>query len=361
MRREQLLLDVPRVPARKSPRSVAIAALALLVAGGATPLSPRTAVAQEQRPADTADGSAKKKSLLRRAWEIVCPDVGTARSRGAVPEGTWPRRPRPVVRADLTTATFDSVLPFDRRFVVRVVSPDPAVVTRIDMLVTDPECLARLKVNVRFDPVPDDCQVASAADQRTSIIAAKEFAFNVDTPLEPNRAYRFEFILTGNGKEDRREIVAWATTDFRDRFDTDFGALVGQRTGYVGLGSFVHFYFEPIRPREDLREVRSCRRRWAKRANLAGGLSLVEVHGLRDLDQPVRHRFAYGTPAVGVGLRQLFGTPVRFTAGVMWLRQDDANPLVTDDRNKTDLFGAVTFDADLKTLLGPIYGIIGLK
>jgi hypothetical protein len=175
---------------------------------------------------------------------------------------------------------------------------------------------------------------------------------------------------TKKAKDDTVSVVAWTTTTYRDHFDTDLGAVYSARTGYVGLAALLHWYpFQPIRQDEDLRIVANPWRRWAKRINLTTGLSLVKLEDRI----PVDHKLTLGSPVFGIGVRKL--TPPqawphwlrsvvevpRLNAGVILFSQDDANPLVAKARTKAAGFASVTYDANLTSLLGPLYGLFGLR
>jgi hypothetical protein len=352
---------------------------------------------------------------LPRACAATCITwtLATACVTGAPPgpgTGVWPRQPRPVVRADLTTQAFDSVLPFDRRFVMRFKAPEGF--DSVQVVYGRPECIDL--------PGSDPRRCANLATAtRTPLIQRTETAVRISRAVPPNTPYSFRFRVWASQKDElevlrgvldslkaldclrqptpaviaptcasaaeaavRRgddvsrkvvtdgvEIVAWSTTDFRDHFDTDFGAVYGGRTGYVGVATFLHAFATPVQQGDVLDVVESPVRKVLKTVNLIGGLAVAKL----DDRVAVNQRFGFGSPVVGVGLRNvqrwedgptwLFGLPkgMRLNGGVIWLSQDDANPLVTRERTKLDWFVSASFDADVKSILGPLAGIIGIK
>jgi hypothetical protein len=285
-----------------------------------------------------------------------------------VPAGAWPKTPKPVVTANLVTVTLDSVLPFDRPFVLRV--PTPAGTDSMRLRYGTYDCMHGPQEQRR------SCRLGEVTLRATPLVATEAMAAAIG-PLPPNNAYAFQFDIWGKRKindtltplRDDREVVGWTATDFRDHFDTDFGAIYGTRSEYVGLGIMLHVYAEPIRPFERLSDVESRWRRWKKRVNLAAGISLAELSD----EKPVDHMFSFGTPVAAIGARKLPAPPgaaalirtlieqPRWAVGVIWFTQDDANPLITRKKTKADPFVSMTFDLDLKSILGPLYGVIGLE
>jgi len=335
-------------------------------------------------------------------------------SRRRAPDGLWPRRPLPTVRADLATAHFDSVLPFDRPFVLRVKPPD-----KFDAVYLQYGTYACMKRRAQRR-----AKCATRVDFRTTpLIARTELAADIE-PLPPNNLYTFTFTVLGRPTSDAtalRDVAAalkaahcpdasalvadvgpdrpvpggvddalpplalracldvlanglhdgatpavvdtesignWTSSSFKDHFDVDFGALYSFQARYWGMATLVHLYAEPVQPNEQMDWVHPEWRRFWKRVNVAGGLSLLQL-GSR---APVKQKFAFGSPVAAVGFSRLpVLTAMRVNGGLVWLTQDDANPLVTKDRTKIDPFVSLTFDYDIRNILGPIGGLLGLK
>lgn len=199
------------------------------------------------------------------------------------PARVAPRRPRRSVRADLAATSFDSVLPFDQQFLVRVKEPTKP----FDSLVVRFGTYTCMRLSAASRKILQ-CETAStvvpnALFENADAVIEVTHGLTPDAPYEFDfTAYRTEVVRDRDGKpvrtldfrdsvvatvDDQHEVVGWTTTDFRDHFDTDFGTFYAPRTGYVGLGTLVHVFAEPIHPHQFAADsdVTSASRRCFKR------------------------------------------------------------------------------------------------
>lgn len=172
---------------------------------------------------------------------------------------------------------------------------------------------------------------------------------------------------------DSFTIRGQTPTDYKSRFDNDIGVIRSGRFQYVGAVSDIHYYLVPINKNEDLADPNlSSSEQLLRRISLMGGLSVARLSSKAD----VSNVFGIGTPALGFGFRgplywphfqiggerlRGFFQPMRLTGGFVWVKQKDANPLVTDMHTKRDWFIGLTADVDLKSVLGPFSGFFGSK
>lgn len=167
------------------------------------------------------------------------------------------------------------------------------------------------------------------------------------------REYRMDTLRTA---VDTIRIVGTPRATFANRFDADAGVLWAPGFGYWGVGANSHFYFTPVNRNQCTTEYRGMDH-VLKRVSVFGGVSLFRIHS----DTEVQHLWTNGSPVVGVGLNRLPVVPARLNAGIIWLRQDDPNPLVTRDVVKRDLFISGTVDFELRQLAGPLAALVGLR
>lgn len=156
---------------------------------------------------------------------------------------------------------------------------------------------------------------------------------------------------------DTVELRGTPRARFTDRFDADIGVLRSDRLGYWGAMTSSHFYLVPVNRNECTSHYRGSDH-LLKRVSIFAGISLFEISSREDVD----HLWSTGSPVVGVGVSRLgLPVPLRINAGVIWLRQDDANPLVTRSRTKRDAFISATFDVELQSFITPLAVLAGLK
>jgi hypothetical protein len=304
---------------------------------------------------------------------------------------------RSIIRANLAARTLESVPPFDQHFALAV--KWPANTQRIIM---------------KYCRGDSPCQSTLAELQQPAENGVRgDDAVFLIPPLRPNQKYTFEFTLiplkaqarvqttvtsqtnhvertarSGHAPETTHlrtvktdsilpgpqddstpvmvSLVAEAHADLRRHFDTDFGVIWSPRPGpaYMGAGSNVHFYLTPINKDETrLDRRRNLRDQVLKRVSLFAGLSFVTLR----TSESVENRYELGNPVWGVGIRPRFGGNAkrldffRVNAGMVYFKQRHANPLVEELANAQAPFVSVTGDIDLRSVLTPLAGLLGIR
>lgn len=298
-------------------------------------------------------------NLLRPALLFLL--LGVATSASAQRGCDTAKAMRPIVKADLGRQILTTPLPFNVRFNLEIKVPQLVPDSGEPFTPTDVALEYGLPKLVRFpgggvwgiDPIAPREEVSLR-----SYVQMPDLVFGIE-PLAPGRIYYFDFILTGTPKGaampqvDTVRIVVRPRTDLANHFDADLAVIRSSRAEYVGLGSNAHLYAVPINRNECTSDYRGMDH-LLKRVSVFGGLSLVKL----DAEADVNHQFQAGTPMFGIGLNRLpYLGPLRINAGVVRLKQDDANPLVDRDRLKWDTFVSLGVDVELKSLLGPLTGL----
>jgi|GEM_PF-5134656 len=155
---------------------------------------------------------------------------------------------------------------------------------------------------------------------------------------------------------DTFRIVGKPRATLTNHFDADAGVLWAPGFGYWGAGTNSHFYFRPVN-RNQCTDDYEGMDHLLKRVSVFVGVSLFRIH----TDTEVEHLWTNGSPVMGIGVNRLPLVPARLNAGIIWLRQDDPNPLVTRQVVKRDFFISGTIDFELQQLVGPLVTLVGLK
>ena len=312
----------------------------------------------------------------------------------AASAGGVARRTRITITANLQASQFDQPLPFDEVFIVKVAFP-PAGQADTLKLIYGPQEWTRDRRMVILAP----SGTLSYARER---LRGGTDAFFAVGPLLPRETYLFEFqfvknavppkdsvvfrevltsqdIVTASGAIARRgpivrfdrlfrvdsvpasvttfPILTDARAAFYQHFDQDIGVLVTDRAGYVGAVTSIHLYPAPINKNARLEDMGELDR-WLRRVSLFGGLAVAQFSSSASVDA----YFAAGSPTAGVAVRPfLFFMPLRLGTGLVWFKQDDANPLVSTPRTKVDRFAMVSVDFDVRSIFGPLLTLAGLK
>jgi hypothetical protein len=149
-------------------------------------------------------------------------------------------------------------------------------------------------------------------------------------------------------------VTGEAHAGIQHHFDADFGVMHAIQANYWGLMTNSHFHVVPINRNESTSGL-SLLQQFTRRASVFVGLAVQTI----DSEAEVKDLFTVGSPVVGVGYRGLMGdAPIRLNAGLMFFKQEDANPLVTRDRNKRDAFVAVTLDLSIQSIVAPLAALL---
>lgn len=285
---------------------------------------------------------------------------------------------RPTVNADLAARRFKEPVPFNIGFTLLVPFPEMTGGFRLDSMTLH-----------RGLPGEVDGQLGIAAPIRVGVASPAKASvkgggaeFDIG-PLRPNERQFFDFTLYGTRVDtipipvagapvppltipmridtvpardtvvaEKRlvRISARPKKDISNHFDADLAVVGSSRAEYIGVGTNVHGYAMPINRAECTSQYRGWDHLF-KRVSLFAGVSVVEL----DSEADVSHLYASGTPMFGLGFNRLpYLGPLRVNAGVILLRQQDANPLVSDTHDVWDPFLAASFDVELKNLLAPL-------
>ncbi len=157
---------------------------------------------------------------------------------------------------------------------------------------------------------------------------------------------------------DTVRVVGEAKTDITHHFDTDAGLLHSFRANYWGAVTGTHLYLVPVN-RNECRASYSGWEHILKRVSLFGGLSVFEL----DARSGVEPLFTGGSPVFGlsVGERFPFFGRLFLNGGIILLKQEDPNPLLDAKHTRRDYFVGVAADVELKSIFGPLAGLVGLK
>lgn len=309
---------------------------------------------------------------MNRIAMVTCVSLGLT----ACSPGPAFAQSEPVVKVDLIAAEFESKIPFDQLFKLRVAVPEGTTIDSIQYGLAKresvPDSTAR-RVNGSYPfkrtvglydctPTrPDLCANAVRPEPR-KVIKIKDVVFSIQ-PLKPNKEYLFKFYVRAPEVEVVK-ILANPATSFKDQFDSDFGFLYAPSPGpgYFGAGSNVHVYAVPVNKDQDPADFRGFRDQFLKRVSVFAGLSFLKIKSTAQ----VHHLFATGTPVWGIGVRPLLSRRdltrlVRLNIGMMHFEQDAANPLLEERVRKRAPFVGLTMDIALKEVIGPIAALVGLK
>lgn len=257
-----------------------------------------------------------------------------------------PVRPRTTIVANLASKQFEASLPFEEDFLVRVKWPgEYSTVT-----------LTYGTLSWINNAATIGQRIASETVNKSDLYENPDAFFRI-RPLKSGVDYLFLFTIpAGAPPSEIARIHARPKADFGNHFDQDLGIMLSHRAGYLGVVSSMHVHFVPINKNASGTDF-PFSQRLLRNTSLFLGLTVAEI----DSDATVEKFFAAGSPVFGLAVRPIFGRPVRFAAGLVVFKQDDANPLVDTKRNKVDRFIMATADLDLKALLGPLLAIIGIK
>jgi hypothetical protein len=282
-------------------------------------------------------------------------------------------RPRTTVEVDLATQQWKGALPYDEVFNLQVAIPEltsksqtPSAIklvfgTSQEVDTTDPDGTVHGRF-VRSVLGGDSIPLNRGIQNKAAVFAI--------APLPPNRSYIFDFVLyrdsiveRGPTRRDTLKVqidslrLAQAPhPDLTNHFDLDAGAVRSNRLQYTGVVMNFHYYAVPINNNECPENYRG-RNRLLKRVSVFAGMSVLKIHSVENVE-PL---FASGTPVVGIGLARLPGLgPVRIDGGYVFVKRKDANPLVDRKHTRADPFVGLTVDFQLRKVLGPLAGLVGL-
>ena len=259
-----------------------------------------------------------------------------------------PRRPPQTVKIDLAAQQFETGLPFAERFWIR-----GSLATAVDSV--------KLAYGVagrdENDRLVIDGRVTRGFIPKSSVVQSKDFAFAIE-PLRPNVPYLFQLRFFKDSGEEAITIRGRAQASLAQHFDADIGILRSENAGNWGLVTSSHFHLVPLNKNEDPTFSSSTGANLAKRLSVFAGVSFQEIHS----EVEVSKFFTFGSPVAGIGVRGPLGLDfMRLNGGVIWFKQDDANPLVTRQRVKRDVFVSATADLELKQVLGPLVALLNIK
>lgn len=254
-------------------------------------------------------------------------------------------------------------------------------------------------------------------DRPNALVKPTEFQFwfvtspgSEVTVLQPNTTYDFEVMVGTNGQSgalpapglggdlcrdtfkalytaaghpdavltDEFTFSAKTGGAFEDHFKLDLGLITTQRARYTSAVSAVHLYSIPVDRGADLKDDGLTRlQEFRSRLSLMGGLAVVKFEGRGTVDKPrdlgaFVAGFGFRAPFYGycmiprrntlpARLCQTRGRkwlqPMRLNAGWIFLKQADANPAIVDSHRFVDAFVGLSFDTEIRTLLGPLANI----
>lgn len=271
---------------------------------------------------------------------------------------------RPTVNADLAARSFKEPVPFNIGFTLKVPFPTMTGGFTLDSMVL--ERGAPVLVGNQFilaDPIREgkawpsrqpvngtgaEFDIERLTPNQTQFFDFRLFASRVDTVHPGGRGVRPQTVRRDTVRTVR--IAARPKKDVTNHFDADVALVGSSRAEYVGVGTNLHAYAMPINRAECAAEYSGWDHVF-KRVSLFAGVSVVKL----DSEADVSHLYAGGTPMFGLGFNRLphLG-PLRVNAGVVVLRQKDANPLVSTTHDVWDPFLSASFDVEFKTLLAPL-------
>jgi hypothetical protein len=265
--------------------------------------------------------------------------VASAQKKDAASDGPI------VIKVDLATAEFDKTLPFDSDFYV-VISNDKIAVQSLTVA-RDVMGGLRTLQGQPLKPLPG---FAGVTDQ----------AFKV-APLQANKRYTFTFQIMGAPPL----VVHGSTrTTLNDYFRIDVGFIhapvlvrgTDKRVSYWGGGSNVHLYLVSVNEASEKTAEGRPFDPVLKRVSLFGGVSAFDLHA----GAPIKPFFKAGNPVAGVSWRPMklaetpFVTEVYVNLGLMWFKQANPNPLVSDDVGKRTVVYGLAGSIAIKDLLTPL-------
>jgi hypothetical protein len=286
------------------------------------------------------------------------------------------------VTVDLRKRTLSGEMPYNQTF---------AIVGEIPHGTNAPVPVVRFRYGRATGSAPNEWieyTDTATRDVRSPLIPPGSFRFDVG-PLSHRQRYGFEFALCtvvwrkGSVPSSeipsqpereacgdtsplndstyprivRDEIRLFASPDYSlvDHFDQDLGVLHGLKLGHTALMTSVHFYVRPVNADED-RHSMTALQKFTSDVSVFGGLAIREIHS----QESTKGYFDQGSPIFGVGARLPGARRVRFLTGVVFLKQAEANPLVTRDVVKRDLFLSLTGDVSVRGLITPLANILGI-
>ena len=276
---------------------------------------------------------------------LFAPQGAAGQTTGAVPV-----RPKTTVTANLSSTQFESPLPFDEAFIVKVKFPKEEADT----------------ITLEYGPLGWDNRRPVIHGPVTRLRFYSHFlhgnsdAFFHVQPLEPGEEYLFVFHLEkkgGTNPDSIIRILGEPKASIANHFDQDVGVIATDRAGYWAVASSIHMHAIPINKNLRLQDMPK-EKQWLSRVSVFAGLAIAEI----DSEAPVEKYFGVGSPIVGVAVRPLpFFSPLRVGGGLIAVRQEDANPLVDEKEMKIDRFLGATVDFDVRTILGPLLTLAGIK
>jgi hypothetical protein len=145
-----------------------------------------------------------------------------------------------------------------------------------------------------------------------------------------------------------------ARAGLQHHFDADIGVMYASRADYWGVVTNAHIHAVPVNRNRSSVSLTPLQQ-FAQRASIFVGLAVQPISSGAE----VKDLYPVGSPVVGVGYRGLFGVDqLRLNGGVMFFKQEDANPLVTRDHTKRDAFVSATVDFSVQSIFGPLLALI---
>ncbi|HEV2147453.1 MAG TPA: hypothetical protein VGR37_08620 [Longimicrobiaceae bacterium] len=259
-----------------------------------------------------------------------------------------PRRPAQTVKVDLAAQQFETGLPFRERFWIRGTLANPADSIVLTYGVADRDENNRLFIRGR---------PTRKSIPKSHVVKSKDFAFAIE-PLQPNVEYLFRFRFYEGAAFDTVQIIGRPKASLAQHFDADVGVLRSENAGNWGLVTSSHFHFIPINKNEDDSFTSGPGARLARQISMFGGIAFQEIYS----EVEVSKFFTFGSPVAGVGIRGPLGLDfMRVNGGVIWFKQKDANPLISRQRVKRDVFVSATADLEMKQVLGPLVALLGIR
>jgi hypothetical protein len=270
-------------------------------------------------------------------------------------------RARSSVTADLATQQWTGSFPFDEVFTLRLAIPE-----------LEPVSPRMNEIRLAYGPAREESHTASDGTVTRDLVMAepidrdvvpltgpvkvKEVFFTVG-PLDPSRVYLFDFqLFSDTTRRASVRMAAASRPDVTSHFDLDAGVLRSNRLQYTGMVIDAHYYLVPVNNNECPDNYRGAEE-ILKRVSLFAGISVLRLSSKDN----VHNFFERGAPAIGIGLNRLpYLGPVRINGGLLFVKQDHANPLVSERVTKADPFVSVTVDFELRRVLGPLAGLFGL-
>lgn len=153
---------------------------------------------------------------------------------------------------------------------------------------------------------------------------------------------------------DTARVPGIARAGLQHHFDADIGVMYATRADYWGVVTNAHIHAVPVNRNRSAAGLTPLQQ-FAQRASIFVGLAVQPISSGAE----VKDLYTVGSPVVGVGYRGLFGVDqLRLNGGVMFFKQEDANPLVTRDHTKRDAFVSATVDFSVQSIFGPLLALI---